>query len=125
MLKTLVLVGVGGGVGSMLRYLVSVLTYKYNSGIFPWATFIVNMVGCLLIGLLIGVVERQIPNSISLKYLFITGFCGGFTTFSAFSLEGLLLIQTGNASLSIIYILTSIVLGLLVVWAGIEITNVF
>lgn len=118
MLKTLLLIGFGGGIGSMLRYLTSVLTTKLLYHNFPLATFLVNIVGCLLVGLLVGIFEqRQLLDS-NLKYLFITGFCGGFTTFSAFSLESFTMFQNGNYLFAVLYITASILFGLLAVWGG-------
>src|SRR5690606_31151778 len=103
MFKTLLIVGLGGGIGSAFRYLTSVLTDKYIQTSFPWATFLVNVIGCLIIGILVGVFTKQQLQHTELKLLFITGFCGGFTTFSTFALENIKLFQSGNSLLALLY----------------------
>ncbi len=123
MLKQLLLVGLGGGVGSMLRFLTSVITAKYYFNAFPLATFIVNVAGCLLIGLLIGLLSQNIQSNQHLKLLFITGFCGGYTTFSAFAAENITLIQNNNYLIAILYIGLSVLFGLLAVWAGVQLAK--
>lgn len=116
-MKTFLLVFFGGGVGSVLRYLTSVITQKFYNGTFPIATLTVNVIGCLIIGIMVGYFEKMNINP-DLKFLFITGFCGGFTTFSAFSMESISLIQNQQTTLAITYVLLSVVLGLIAVWAG-------
>lgn len=123
MFKTLLIVGIGGGIGSTFRYLTSVLTDKYIQTSFPWATFLVNAIGCLLIGVLIGFFTKQQVENTELKLLFVTGFCGGFTTFSAFALENIKLFQSGNTFLALLYIALSVILGVFAVWAGMIITK--
>ncbi|HBG87607.1 MAG TPA: fluoride efflux transporter CrcB [Marinilabiliaceae bacterium] len=118
MTKALVLVGLGGGIGSMLRYLTSLVVTKYFQTTFPLATFVANFVGCLIIGVLLGVFERQQLSSLDLKLLFITGFCGGYTTFSAFAAENISLFQSGNSFTALLYISGSVLLGLFAVWIG-------
>jgi CrcB protein len=122
MIRTLVLIGLGGGFGSILRYLTSVLTGRYFHGSFPLATFIVNIAGCFLIGWLTATLSRQSANP-DLKFLFITGFCGGYTTFSTFSAENLQLLQSGHSWTAILYIAASILAGLLAVWLGLLISK--
>ena len=117
MLKDLLLVGLGSGLGGMCRYLVSQLLVTTQNG-FPWGTFTVNIVGSLLIGLLWGLSSRLPSLSPVLTLLFMVGFCGGFTTFSTFSREGLSLLQTQNYTLFLLYTLGSVVLGILAVMMG-------
>ncbi len=117
MIKDLLLVGLGSGLGGMCRYLVSQLLVTTQNG-FPWGTFTVNIVGSLLIGLLWGLSSRFPSLSPVLTLLFMVGFCGGFTTFSTFSREGLSLLQTQNYTLFLLYTLGSVVLGILAVMVG-------
>lgn len=107
----------GGALGSALRFGVGRITpFSYAS--FPWATLCVNLIGSLLIGLLAGYVHKRGPDSESLRWFLMSGFCGGFTTFSAFSLETLSLIQLEKWSLAITYILVSVLLGIGATWIG-------
>ena len=117
MLKDLLLVGLGSGLGGMCRYLVSQLLVTTQNG-FPWGTFTVNIVGSLLIGLLWGLSSRLPSLSPALTLLFMVGFCGGFTTFSTFSREGLSLLQMQNYTLFLLYTLGSVVLGIVAVMVG-------
>lgn len=116
--KEILLVGLGGGIGSVFRYLISILHSKYFQSHQILATFSVNFLGCILIGILLGLFEQHRISSPNLKYLFITGFCGGFTTFSAFAAENMQLISSGNSITAIIYILSSVVFSLLGVFFG-------
>jgi CrcB protein len=118
MIKTLLLVGIGGGLGSVLRYLTAYIVGKFYDNPFPLATFSVNILGCLLIGILIGVFGKQLSPNDDLKYLFITGFCGGYTTFSTFSAENIQLIQSGNYVIPALYIASSVLFGILAVFLG-------
>lgn len=123
MIKNLVLVLLGGGFGSIARYLLSYFFTKNNALSFPWATFIANSVGCLIIGLLFGYIQKNNLQNETLKLLLITGFCGGFTTFSTFSLENIQFIQNQNYNLAIIYTLASLLVGFLAVFIGFKLFN--
>ncbi len=123
MIKQILLVGLGGGIGSILRFLTSVITAKYCSNPFPLSTFTANVIGCFLIGLLIGVLGQNVHVNQNLKFLFITGFCGGYTTFSAFAIENINLIQNNHYWTVILYIGLSILTGLLAVWFGLTLTK--
>src|SRR5690606_17912104 len=101
--------GLGGGGGSMLRYLTSLLVNKYNPSVFPSATFTVNILGCLLMGLLIGQVGVQGQAGGSLTLLLLTGFRGGYTTFSAFAQENLDLLHNLGAWMAVGYTMASVV----------------
>ena len=123
MIKNLVLVAIGGASGSVLRYLVHWIVSKKSFSNFPYQTFFVNIIGCLLIGILVGYLSRFQNENESLKLLLITGFCGGFTTFSAFGLENVNMIQNQNYQLALIYTSLSLILGILAVGLGIFISK--
>jgi CrcB protein len=115
-LKNLIFIFLGGGVGSVLRYWVSSVSGKmFSVGVFPSGTFLVNIIGCFIIGALSSYFIK-VDNS--LKFLLITGFCGGFTTFSTFSAENYSLWQGQHYGMLIAYILLSVVLGILAVVTG-------
>jgi CrcB protein len=123
MLKTIFLIGIGGAFGSILRYLTSVFVEKYYAATFPLATFIVNIIGCFLIGIVIGLLDKNQMTDSNIKWFLITGFCGGYTTFSAFGYENLSLFQSNNSSTALLYIGASIFGGLLAVYAGISLAK--
>lgn len=102
----------------MLRYLTTLLISRYSSSLFPWATYSANLLGCLLIGLFVGILERQQVLSSDLKLLLITGFCGGYTTFSAFANENMTLIHNGHTFTALLYISASVLSGILAVYGG-------
>ena len=122
LVKELFIVGMGRFIGGAERYLVSYLTKAVSSG-FPWATFSVNIIGCLLIGLLWGWSSRctNVPQQLSL--FLSVGICGGFTTFSTFSKESLALMQSGCYLQFALYVIGSVVLGILAVALGLMLTK--
>lgn len=123
MVKQLLLVGLGGGIGSMLRFLVSVVTNRFIQGSFPWPTLFVNLSGCFLIGILAGIFTQPSYADSNMRFTLITGFCGGYTTFSAFANENLLLVENQHIVMAIGYTLLSVVLGVALVWVGMWISQ--
>lgn len=123
MIKNIFLVLLGGGIGSVVRYLLSYFLTKNSTTQFPWATFIANCLGCLIIGLLFGYIQKNNVQNETLKLLVITGFCGGFTTFSTFSLENIQFIQNQNYNLALLYTISSIFIGFLGVLIGFKLFN--
>ena len=117
MIKDIILVGIGSGIGGICRYLISLFMSHAQSG-FPWGTFTANVAGCLLIGLLWGVTSRFHNLSPAFSLLFMVGFCGGFTTFSTFSKEGLAMLQANNYILFLFYAIGSVILGIMAVALG-------
>jgi CrcB protein len=118
MITNLLLVGAGGAVGSMLRYLCQRFL---NPEAFPYGTLIVNVAGCFLAGLLAGIFLKN-GSQTSLTLFLITGFCGGFTTFSAFSLDSIQLLQRSQFLPLGLYTGVSVVGGLLSAFLGLKIS---
>lgn len=115
-IKDILLVGAGSFFGGIARYLIS-LAMKGTSAAFPWATLTANIAGCLLIGILWAVLNRYNASN-QLNLLLAVGFCGGFTTFSTFSKEGLCLLQSGNYLAFFLYAMGSVVIGIAAVALG-------
>ena len=118
MMKMMLLAGVGGFVGTCLRYLTGRLCHLWTLGGFPLGTFVVNVVGCFVIGALLGLAERENILSPTMNVMLVTGFCGGFTTFSSFADDIFLLMQQRNWMLLTLYAGLSLVLGVAMVWLG-------
>lgn len=116
MSSELLCVFLGGGVGSICRYVIGTHLLKAPVGGFPWGTWTANVLGCLLIGLLLGWFDRR---GVGLwQLLLVTGFCGGFTTFSTFSNETVQFLRQGAAGMALCYAAASIGAGLLLCAAG-------
>ena len=108
---------VGGGVGTILRYLLSGLTHKFTSDIFPWGTLVVNLLGSFAIGVLWELAEQEII-SVQLKIFIFVGILGGFTTFSTYNLENFNLIRDGEFHLALMNVFLSNVFGIGLVFLG-------
>jgi CrcB protein len=121
MIKNILLVGLGGSLGSIARYLCHRWICWLHPNPFPAGTFAVNLAGCFLIGLFWGISFKSFESNESWKLFLMTGLCGGFTTFSAFTLEGIGLIREQKPGLFLLYIGGSVVAGLLVTFLGMKI----
>jgi CrcB protein len=122
MIRNLFLVAAGGGIGAMMRYTISLLLQNYN---FPVATLLINIIGSFFMGVIMAFSLRTTGNLSDAGKLFLaTGICGGFTTFSAFSYENLQLLQSGKYNLAFVYIIASVLLGLLAAFFGFKLFTV-
>lgn len=122
-LRSMLMVAMGGAVGSAMRYLTSKVMQDWLPNAFPYGTFVVNLLGCLVIGILYGLIDQNMLGNSNLKLLLITGFCGGFTTFSTFSNESLSLVQQGHLSYAVLYVGGSVCLGMMMVLIGIKLAG--
>ena len=116
-IRNIIAVGTGSFIGGIARYLVSLAMKGISKG-FPWATVLVNLLGCLTIGLLWGFLSRNASESTSWGLFLTVGLCGGFTTFSTFSKEALAMLQTGQIWGFASYIALSILAGIALVALG-------
>ena len=122
-MKHLLLVGLGGFIGSVARFLVSKLNLSWHFLSIPMGTLTVNVLGSFIIGILVGISAKSDLISTDLRLFLMVGFCGGFTTFSSFSNENLMLMQNGQVFTVLIYTSLSILLGFLDVYLGYIFTN--
>ena len=114
----ILLVAAGGALGSVLRYLVGLWTLRSFGPSFPWGTLTVNVTGSFLIGVLAEVIARKFGASAEMRVFLITGILGGYTTFSAFSLDAITLLERGEPVTALIYVASSVLLSALAVFAG-------
>ena len=124
MFKDILFVGLGGGIGSIMRFLTSRFTARLVAA--QWlflGTLAANLIGCFLIGILSGWMLSHIPDNQSFRLLFIVGFCGGYTTFSTFSFENYRLIEMNQWGILLLYLPASVVLGIIAVWLGMKIVS--
>ncbi len=123
-MKNVFLVGIGGFIGSIARYLVSIIMSKFFfMPTFPIGTFIVNIVGSLIIGIIYALYSKGEFLTTEWRLFLATGFCGGFTTFSSFSYEGIYLIQQGEFFNLALYVFSSIIIGFASAYLGVIIVR--
>jgi fluoride exporter len=122
-LRLLLLAMGGGALGAGARHLVNVACARCMTPGFPWATLIVNVVGSLLMGLVVEAVTRRMGGSAEWRTFLATGILGGFTTFSAFSLDAANLMNRGDNALALAYVLGSVVLSILGLYAGLALAR--
>ncbi|GAB5565913.1 MAG: fluoride efflux transporter CrcB [Winogradskyella sp.] len=116
-MKQLLLVFIGGGFGSVLRFLLGKWLNNSNDGI-PYGTFAANIIGSLLIGVILGLTAKNETLSTNQTLLLATGFCGGFTTFSSFAYENHVFLKSGDFTSFAIYTIASFIIGFLAVFFG-------
>lgn len=124
MFKSVIIAGIGGFIGTILRFLVSKYFQLNYTTVFPWGTFLVNFTGCLLIGIVAGIAEKGDFLTSEWRLFLVVGFCGGYTTFSSFSNDAFLLLQDRELMRFTLYTVLSVVLGILAVIVGRNIIKV-
>jgi CrcB protein len=117
-MKELLYVFIGGGLGSLARFLLGKWVNSFHNSNFPFGTFIINIVACFVLGFIIGLADQKQILSPAIRLFLVVGFCGGFSTFSAFSSETLTLIQQGHNSTMLLYVLLSVVVCLIASFGG-------
>ena len=117
-MKNLLVIFLGGGIGSIGRYLLGTAIQRLTATPFPAGTFLVNITGCFLIGLFYGLINRHAWLTVEWRLFLVTGICGGYTTFSSFSYEAVNLAREGYWLNFVAYVLLSVVLGLLATVGG-------
>jgi crcB protein len=122
-MKLLLIIGTGGFLGSIARYLTSLSIHKYLPVSFPYGTLIVNILGCFLIGLFYGLAERGNLMSTEFRMFLTVGFCGGYTTFSTFANDNLGMLRDGAFVYVALYTGLSVMLGLLATYLGSLLVN--
>lgn len=114
----ILLVALGGALGSVARYLTGVLTTRLFGPSFPWGTLIVNIAGSFAIGVLVELIARRLNASMEMRLFLVTGVMGGFTTLSSFSLDFATLFERGDLRLAFAYVAATLVISLAAVFAG-------
>jgi fluoride exporter len=123
-MKEMLLVGLGGFIGSVSRYKLSGLLLHHTlDWRFPLGTFIVNLLGCFVIGALAGWAEKHQLLTANVRLFLLPGVLGGFTTFSAFGFETFALMRRGESQMAVLYVALSVILGLLLVWLGFKLMS--
>ena len=121
-MKEIIYVFIGGGLGSLVRFLLGKWVNAFHNSHFPFGTVVVNIIACFTLGFIIGLADHKQMLSPTTRLFWVVGFCGGFSTFSAFSSDTLTLFQQGQNSTMLLYILLSVVLCVIATFAGLFIT---
>jgi CrcB protein len=119
----LVLIAVGGAIGSVARYLFSTAVLRATGSLFPIGTFAVNVVGCFVFGAIAGAAEQRVQLTPELRLFLLVGVLGGFTTFSSYAFESFALIRDGQFAAAAVNVVGQVLAGLVGLWAGYVITN--
>ncbi len=117
-MTNILLAAFGGAIGSVLRYLVGVFSVRWFGSGFPWGTLAVNVVGSFIIGLMVEMIARRFNASMELRVFIVTGILGGFTTWSSFSLDTMMLFERGAIAAAAAYVIGSLVVSFAAVFAG-------
>jgi CrcB protein len=122
-MKELIYVFIGGGLGSLVRFLLGKWVNAFHNSTFPFGTFIINIIACFVLGFIIGLADHKQLLSPATRLFWAVGFCGGFSTFSAFTSESLSLIQQGQNSTMLLYVLLSVIVCLTATFGGLFIAE--
>jgi CrcB protein len=121
-LGVLVAIAIGGALGAPLRYEISQAVHV-STNTWPWATFLINLSGAFVLGAFLTIIAQRAPSNPYLRVFFATGFLGAYTTFSTMAVETVTLVRAGRAALGFLYLFTSMMLGLVVAYAGVRLAS--
>ena len=124
-MQKIILIGLAGLAGTLLRYWLSGYVARQYGETFPWGTIVVNLIGCLVTGAVFYMTEERFMVNPTVRAVILIGLLGGFTTFSAYGLQTFVLLRDGEYVLATLNIITSNVLGMFMVWAGYALGKVF
>lgn len=119
----LLLIAIGGAIGSVARYSVSLAATRLVDVTYPVGTMAVNVLGCFVFGAIAGVGEHRLPLSSPARALLLVGVLGGFTTFSTYAFESIVLVRDGRADLAVLNVAGQTLIGLAAIWAGLYLTR--
>lgn len=114
----LIAVGVGGAIGAIARYLLGDAVHRWIPGFFPYGTFVVNVVGCLVFGVIVGLAESRFVVGPVARIFLLVGILGGFTTFSSFTFETFELLRSGQIFAAAVNVIGQVAIGFVALWAG-------
>lgn len=120
---TILLIALGGALGSVARYLTSLAVLRLTNPYFPYGTFAVNIIGSLVFGTIVGLAQHRVPLSAELRAFLLVGLMGGFTTFSTFAFDSMTLLREGQTGLALINMLGQLVLGVVALWAAFRVAG--